>query len=83
MSLARCTCGREWNGLAQAHCPTCHAHFSTVGNFDRHRPGSAGCQDPATLTRSNGERLFKPVLSALGTTWAENSDRPDQADVDA
>lgn len=47
--MATCGCGREWTGANQAHCPTCHEHFSTVALFDRHRAGEGGCKDPAML----------------------------------
>lgn len=66
---ASCRCGRHWTGLAQAHCPTCHEHFSTVANFDRHRPGSGGCKNPAEVTNRKGAAVFKPVTNRLGTTW--------------
>lgn len=29
-------CGRRWTGLNECHCRRCHAHFSTVANFDAH-----------------------------------------------
>lgn len=29
-------CGLEWNGLSQAHCKQCHAHFGSDSAFDRH-----------------------------------------------
>lgn len=43
----------------QCHCSVCHATFSTVGNFDRHRPSYSGCAHPADVglipsTRSPG-----------------------------
>lgn len=43
---ASCDCGRRWTGTAEAHCPVCHAHFSTVSNFDRHRPVLGPCDAP-------------------------------------
>lgn len=66
---ASCRCGREWTGLSQAHCPTCHRHFSTVANFDRHRPGSTGCQYPADVLNRKGEPVFKATVNRFGTTW--------------
>lgn len=78
---ASCRCGRQWTGLAQAHCPTCHRHFSTVANFDRHRPGTKGCQDPATLTRRNGNPVFKPTENAYGTTWVGWGERVDSVNA--
>jgi hypothetical protein len=44
---AGCGCGRRWTGLAEAHCPRCHAHFSRVSNFDRHLPLTGPCRPPA------------------------------------
>jgi hypothetical protein len=46
--VTRCPrCPATWTGLSMAHCAACHRTFSTVGNFDRHRPGE--CLDPATV----------------------------------
>lgn len=67
---ASCKCGRTWTGLSQAHCPLCHAHFSTVANFDRHRPSYDGCLDPAAIvSRKTGRSILKPSTGPLGTTW--------------
>lgn len=30
-------CDARWSGLAMAHCSVCHATFSSVGLFDKHR----------------------------------------------
>jgi hypothetical protein len=48
------TCGKEWTGLAVAHCPTCCETFTGVTAFDAHRSGSHAndtrhCLDPATV----------------------------------
>lgn len=66
---ATCRCGRQWTGLSQAHCPTCHEHFSSVPNFDRHRPGSGGCKHPSEVTKRNGEPAFRASQNRLGITW--------------
>jgi hypothetical protein len=42
-----CACGAGWTGDRLAHCGACHATFTTVGNFDRHRRGGLGCRPPA------------------------------------
>lgn len=42
-----CACGARWTGTRMAHCGACHATFTTVGNFDRHRRGGRGCREPA------------------------------------
>ena len=78
---ASCTCGRKWTGLAQAHCTVCHRHFSTVANFDRHRPGTKGCQDPASLTKRNGEAAFKASEGPYGTTWMDSRERVDSGNA--
>ncbi|HET6914880.1 MAG TPA: hypothetical protein VFH56_02205 [Acidimicrobiales bacterium] len=75
--MANCTCGREWTGLAQAHCSICHVHFSTVANFDRHKPSYAGCLDPAEITNRKGEALLRPDVGRFGITWVGASERPD------
>jgi hypothetical protein len=68
---AGCNCGRTWTGLTQAHCPTCHAHFSSVSGFDRHR-GTGRCADPATVMRGDGQPYFKAEQSRFGLTWSRN-----------
>jgi hypothetical protein len=42
-----CRCGAGWTGERTAHCGGCHATFTTVGNFDKHRRGGLGCREPA------------------------------------
>lgn len=77
--MANCNCGREWTGLAQAHCASgCHEHFSTVANFDRHRPGHDGCRNPADLLDKHGKHVFKPSVNRFGVTWVQNIDRPEE-----
>lgn len=73
--IASCLCGRRWRGLAQAHCPTCHAHFSSVSGFDRHR-STGRCADPATITDPHGRPHFKPVDSDWGRMWVRDDPRP-------
>lgn len=77
--MAYCTCGREWTGLAQAHCTVCHHHFSTVSNFDRHRPGGH-CQPPGDVIGRDGEPVLKSTLNRFGLTWIHNSERPSNDD---
>lgn len=70
MSKARCGCGREWDGANQAHCTVCHRHFSTVANFDRHRPSYDGCLDPAHIVNARtGQPVLKASEGPFGTTW--------------
>lgn len=72
---ASCACGRQWRGLAEAHCPNCHAHFSRVSAFDAHRPGVKGCVDPATL-RKAGQPMLEGKVGPFGVTWTfAGSDR--------
>jgi hypothetical protein len=75
--MASCNCGREWTGLAQAHCTVCHAHFSTVGNFDAHRPSYNGCLDPGAIVNRRGEPVLKSVVNRFGVTWVGAGDRPE------
>ena len=65
---ARCRCGRSWAGLAQAHCATCHNHFSTVSNFDKHRVQGLCYIDGADLKQQWGP---------YGVTWVGAEDRPE------
>lgn len=74
MAYARCSCGREWTGLAQAHCPSCHAHFGSVIGFDRHRV-TGRCVDPAGITARTGRRVFRIADGPLGGTWVLANDR--------
>ena len=69
-----CTCGRQWTGLAQAHCSTCHEHFGSVRGFDRHR-ASGHCQDPAGIVARSGRRVFRNAEGPFGGTWVLDSDR--------
>jgi hypothetical protein len=72
--MTSCLCGRQWTGLAQAHCPTCHEHFGSVHGFDQHRR-SGHCQHPATVTHRNGRPWFKAKPGRYGITWTR--DNPD------
>jgi hypothetical protein len=81
MSHARCGCGREWDGLNQAHCTLCHQHFSTPANFDAHQPSYSGCADPATITDRTGRTRLKPVTGPYGVTWIAAKERPAQEDI--
>lgn len=67
-----CNCGRQWRGLSQAHCPTCHAHFGSVDGFDRHRAGTGGCHDPATMADKQGAPVYNASEGPFGTTWVRN-----------
>jgi hypothetical protein len=68
---AGCNCGRRWTGLAQAHCMSCHEHFSSVTGFDKHR-STGRCTPPTDVRRGDGVPYFKPEESRFGTTWARN-----------
>lgn len=80
MTIALCSCGREWTGLQQAHCTVCHRHFSTVENFDIHGVKRSGCPHPATKvrTRRDGTTVprLKEVTSASGPLWVSWSPEP-------
>lgn len=56
--IGTCSCGRQWRGVAEAHCRTCCAHFKSVSGFDEHRRNGT-CADPATLTRRDGGPAFR------------------------
>ncbi len=78
------SCSREWTGTVQAHCTICHEHFSTVANFDTHRPGprrkdgTPTCGKPAELTRQKRDGtvvpMLKPVSTVHGPLWVSWSD---------
>lgn len=78
---ATCSCGRHWTGMSQAHCGICHAHFSTVANFDRHKPSYNGCGNPAEVRNRKGETILKLVEGPFGGTWTGlgSNDAPENA----
>jgi hypothetical protein len=46
-------CHRTWAAFGQAHCATCHNHFSTPTAFDRHL-APRGCLDPSEVRTKDG-----------------------------
>jgi hypothetical protein len=63
-----CRCGRTWTGAARCHCATCHASFTSVTAFDRHRRGFQ-CRPPAECG-----------LVLHGDHWSLPGERPEVAD---
>lgn len=81
--IATCTapdCGRSWSGFNQCHCSICHNHFSTVKNFDAHKPGprrsdgSPSCGSerrggphltPDKMTRTKQDGTVVPLLKVV------------------
>ena len=63
-----CRCGRTWTGATRCHCATCHASFTSVTAFDRHRRGFQ-CRPPAACG-----------LVLRGGYWSLPGERPDVAD---
>jgi hypothetical protein len=41
-----CTAG--WSGTRKCHCKSCGANFSSITNFDKHRPSGA-CLSPTSV----------------------------------
>lgn len=77
--MASCLpCGRSWSGTVSAHCTVCHEHFSTVKNFDLHKPNRRGCPDPASHTRKKADGTVVPVLkkSEARDQWIGWSEDP-------
>lgn len=83
---ARCGgCTRTWTGHTQAHCKSCHQHFTSDAAFDRHREGSFDprhegtgnyrhCIPVARFAEPYGKRgnpRLSLVVLADGPTWAE------------
>jgi len=66
-----CSCGRRWRSLAEAHCPTCHRHFSTAAGFDMHRRDGR-CVDPVELV---GRRAMRLTERVGGPVWVRLYDR--------
>jgi hypothetical protein len=63
-----CRCGQTWTGAARCHCTTCHASFTSVTAFDRHRRGFR-CRPPTECG-----------LVLHGDYWGLPGERPDVAD---
>lgn len=68
-----CPCGRKWTGTVQAHCTVCHAHFSTVKNFDAHGAVAPPrrCPDPSTRTRTRKDGTVVPKLRVVATVYGD------------
>lgn len=72
-------CGRQWEGLKECHCASCHESFSTEANFDRHRVfdrdgdwSSRRCLTPAelaALTNRNGTPVLAQSQRKHGFVW--------------
>ena len=43
-------CHRSWHRKTEAHCATCHGHFSGTREFDMHL-AKFGCRDPRVVPR--------------------------------
>lgn len=63
-------CCRSWTSPVEAHCATCHAHFSTPRAFDAHFARDGSHLDPATVRRRDGRPRFVARERPLGVTWA-------------
>lgn len=66
-----CGCGAGWTGERMAHCGACHATFTTVGNFDKHRRGGSGCREPREAGLVGRERTTGVVWSSPGADVPE------------
>lgn len=69
--IIRCRgCTNWWTGSSAHHCNSCHATFTTIGNFDKHRSGGyeegRHCVDPATVGLVPAKRMWPNVWSAPG-----------------
>lgn len=87
---AQCSCGRRWEGLAEAHCPRCHLHFRNVGAFDLHLAGVPGTEDTRCLPveqvryrqgAQKGYPKLKVVSGHHGPLVARAGDRPEELNV--
>jgi hypothetical protein len=63
------TCHRSWTGYTQAHCASCHSHFSTPSAFDRHMT-DAGCRQPEELRNKDGSYVLGLRVDKWGRTWS-------------
>ena len=65
-------CERTWTGTVQAHCRSCHRHFSRASSFDLHWRGRGEhreCVDPATLLDLDGLPALKLSKDPAGRPW--------------
>jgi len=67
-------CGRRWNGRNEAHCATCHEHFSAPDNFTRHRVDGV-CAWPGGVYRGPGRPYLRLAERAGGPTWVSFDER--------
>lgn len=60
-------CPNRWNGYNTCHCSGCHATFSNIDVFDRHRRGGE-CLRPATVGLAPSGRSYE--------CWGRPDNRP-------
>jgi hypothetical protein len=72
-----------WGGHTQAHCRTCHRHFSTVSAADLHLRDRFDDSpvihlDPATIRWRGGAHAGEPklVFDEQRQLWRHPGDRP-------
>jgi len=56
-------CDASFTGMNTCHCTSCHATFTGITVFDKHRSGSHAqstrhCLDPAAMTDADGMPVF-------------------------
>ncbi len=61
-------CDRRWTGTSEAHCASCHHHFSGVTHFDAHRR-DGHCVDPATIRGKDGQPALRLSERPNGPVW--------------
>lgn len=69
-------CHRSWTGLKEAHCVTCHAHFSTDNHAQSHRLPRGGCTDPAAVLRTDRQPRMRLVDRGSGPVWVGAESMP-------
>ena len=52
-----CRCGRRWTGFDTAHCVSCHATFTSVTGFDKHRKDGE-CINPPEVGLVDAGRTY-------------------------
>jgi len=68
-------CHRSWTSLVEAHCVTCHAHFSTDSTAHRHRKPGGGCEGPASMRTKVDKPVYKQVERKSGPVWVTYDER--------
>jgi hypothetical protein len=75
-------CSAEFSGLKTAHCTVCHATFTTVSAFDKHRAGSHTADTRHCYRPNRSAWWARTALTRAGDTHPKRPKRKSQHDRD-